>query len=82
MNMSVDAFSIQTDMSFVNGVCTHSKMISKSPKNERNIPCETCSLSASCENSSSECVAVRVWYYDGNYEDKDVARLIRKMKGC
>jgi hypothetical protein len=78
--MSLDNLSISTDMSYTNGVCTHSAMISKSPNNKREIPCYTCAMQSQCEASSTECVAARVWYYDGNYQDKDVARLIRKVK--
>jgi len=78
--MSLDSLPIPTDMAYTNGLCNHSSMVSKSPKNKREIPCYACPRESQCEASSTECVAVRVWYYDGNYEDKDVARLIRKIK--
>jgi hypothetical protein len=78
--MSLENFSIATDMSFMNGPCTHSSIVLNTPVNVREVPCDTCSLADYCSIGAKECVAVRVWYRLGNYEDKDIGRLMRKAK--
>jgi hypothetical protein len=50
------------------------------PENKRDVPCGGCSFSDECETGLLECVAMRRWYASGDFEDKDIARLRRKMK--
>ena len=50
------------------------------PENKREIPCDSCVSSLECEAKLLECVAARRWYASGDFEDKDIGRLIRKMK--
>ena len=51
-----------------------------SEKDPREIPCKTCKFENDCGDNDIECMAVRNWYYGGNYNDKDVGRLKRKIK--
>jgi hypothetical protein len=50
------------------------------PESARECPCDTCPNYGQCESDSKECVAFRNWYATGNYDDKDVERLLRKPK--
>lgn len=47
---------------------------------EREVPCSECTFSNECAIKLLECVAIRQWYYNGKYDDKDVGRLRRVMK--
>ena len=78
--MSFDHFSIPTDTSFMNGNCTHSKMILNTPVNVRDVPCTGCPKALSCGKQNTECVAMRRWYEFGNYADEDIGRLLRRPK--
>jgi hypothetical protein len=78
--MNADYFSIEVDMSVLNGLSSLSKMILNTPENVRDIPCDTCSNADQCAVDATDCVASRVWYSTGDFLDKDVARLIRKAK--
>ena len=50
------------------------------PENKRDVPCVDCVNSLECETQRLECVAARRWYASGDFEDKDINRLRRKMK--
>jgi|TARA_R110000751_G_scaffold52493_6_gene114440 hypothetical protein len=51
------------------------------PESAREIPCEnSCPRIKECENNGFECKAFRNWSLRGNYDDKDVERLLRKSK--
>lgn len=49
-------------------------------RDEKDIPCESCIEQIECGKKSLECVAVRNWYYNGTYDNKDINRLKRKIK--
>lgn len=49
-------------------------------RDKRDVPCLTCDLENDCAETRKECVAMRNWYYKGDYQDKDIARLRRVMK--
>lgn len=57
--------------------CQHSKILLPIPENVREVPCDGCSKVDACGVSMAECVAFRVWSASGDYEDKDVGRLMR-----
>lgn len=78
--MSMDYFSIWTDTSFVNGRSKASQIPLNSPENERDIPCIGCKHENMCAVEAVECVATRQWYNTGNFDDKDVGRLLRGFK--
>jgi hypothetical protein len=78
--MNRDYFSIATDIDAMNGKSTASNMILNTPENVREIPCDTCPNADICAVRFTDCVASRNWYYTGDYNNKDVARLIRKAK--
>jgi hypothetical protein len=44
------------------------------------IPCISCNRSDECAKKRLECVAVRNYYYTGNYNEKDKQRLLRPYK--
>ncbi len=47
----------------------------------RDIPCDTgCKFAEECETKMLDCVATRNWYYNGDYDDKNVGRLRRSCK--
>ena len=50
------------------------------PLNVRDVPCTGCSLEARCAEKPVECVAFRTWAQGGNYDNKDVGRLLRPAK--
>ena len=77
--MSMDYFSISmaTDIAKPS---TSSLLPLNTPENKRELPCKTCSHTNECEAQLLECVAIRRWYASGDYLDKDIARLLRKMK--
>jgi hypothetical protein len=78
--MSLENFSIPVDMNYMNGPCKHSQMILNTPENKRELPCDSCPNMNDCGRNYTECVAMRVWVETGDYQDKDVARLIRLCK--
>lgn len=51
-----------------------------SDKDEREVPCDSCPKMNECGDQRVECMAARNWYYNGRYEDKDVGRLVRRIK--
>lgn len=75
--MNTEYFSISTDTSFFNGVSQASLLPLNTPENVRDVPCDGCSNAEKCAATFGECVAFRVWSSDGDYQDRDVGRLIR-----
>lgn len=65
------------DNEFMNDPCTHSKILLPIPENVRDVPCDGCALANECAVRMTECVAFRVWSASGDFEDKDVGRLMR-----
>lgn len=78
--MSMDYFSISTDTSYMNGKSTASRVPLNTPENVRDVPCEGCPNENTCAVKLVECVAARQWYSTGDFDDKDVGRLLRGFK--
>jgi hypothetical protein len=75
--MNMDFFSIgMADTT----KCKAALLPLNTPENKRDVPCEGCLNSPVCETELLECVAARRWYASGDFEDKDVGRLTRKIK--
>ena len=47
------------------------------PENKRDIPCDTCPMNTMCMDKATECSAMRNWCSKGDYQDKDLIRLVR-----
>lgn len=47
------------------------------PENKRECPCDTCPMMTSCLENATECSAMRNWCSKGDYQDKDLQRLVR-----
>ena len=47
------------------------------PENKRDCPCDTCPMNAMCLEGVTECSAMRNWCSKGDYQDKDLQRLVR-----
>lgn len=75
--MNTEYFSISTDTSYMNGRSSASLLPLNTPENVRDVPCEGCSLVDQCGVKLTECVAFRQWSASGDYQDKDVGRLLR-----
>ena len=75
--MSRDYFSIETNEYNSYGVCRNSQVVLPIPENVRDVPCDGCSRMDECGVRMTECVAFRVWSACGDFEDKDVGRLLR-----
>jgi len=78
--MSMEYFSIWTDTAFVNGRSKASQVPLNTPENDRDIPCIGCKNEVSCGREEIECVAARVWYNTGSFDDADIGRLLRGFK--
>jgi hypothetical protein len=50
------------------------------PESARDVPCDGCPMMEDCGAKMLECVAFRQWSADGDFMDKDMARLRRAMK--
>lgn len=48
--------------------------------NEKEIPCDFCEYETRCALQNLDCVASRNWYSSGNYNEKDVNRLVRTFR--
>lgn len=78
--MSMDYFSISMASDVAVEKSTSALLPLNTPENKRDVPCGSCSYSQDCEDNLLECVAMRRWYASGDFLDKDIARLRRKMK--
>lgn len=69
----------KTDTSFMS-LRKETFEVRHTPDNRREMPCETCPLANQCAEKLTECSGFRNWTYNGDYDDKDVGRLIRAIK--
>ena len=72
---------IWADMEAYRGICkcendTETTFI-PGPENKRECPCDTCPMNLECLNNATECSAMRNWCSKGDYQDKDLIRLVR-----
>lgn len=78
-DMSMDFFSISM-ASDLDKPVSSALLPLNTPENKRDVPCNSCSFSQDCEEQIMECTAARRWYASGDFLDKDVGRLRRKIK--
>lgn len=78
--MSMDYFSIAMATDTAVAKSASSLLPLNTPENKRDVPCDSCVHSIDCENQLLECVAARRWYATGDFLDKDMGRLKRKIK--
>ena len=47
------------------------------PENKRECPCDTCPMNTMCLENATECSAMRNWCSKGDFQDKELQRLVR-----